>query len=637
MKKKLILGLLVGAICLLGATAFAYQEAPMLKVKVAAGEIPPLEERLPDEPAVLGPLAVSEPEIGQYGGTAHVFATSIYPWGDMLEQPERGSYLLRMNMDGKIVPDMAKGYEISDDGKVFTLYLRKGMKWSDGYPFTADDFVFKMEDMAWNDKVVTWWDSDEPVQEIKKIDDYTVRWEFTEPCPRFPLTLVDWRGSEWMRFAPKHYLKKWHIKYNPKADELAKEEGYGHWWEAFNYHQEVAPTNDINKPTLEPWMFKEFTSSLKVFERNPYYHVVDQAGNQLPYIDRIVSTVVDTEVYHMKIMTGEADVAYAGTSLENYPLYKENEEKGGYRIVLLPGIQGSEIGYPINQNVSDPVTRKIYQDIRFRQALSLAINREEINDSLYFGLGVPRQATVLPSCRYYKEEWGKAYGQYDPDEANRLLDEMGLTERDKNGFRKGPDGKTFIIVINIAEKTSANLELVKEYWEDVGLKVVPKPGPRDWTDPDHPIFEYAISNTQEFYNYMSGGFAKFGPGDGSVGWAYAWGQWLDAKEQIKKGVKTLEYFGGELPGEEPPEEIKEHWDNVIKRYNSEYGSQEYMELSEKVYDFMAKKLYVIGTVGMVPTVFIVKKNMGNVPAEYFPTAEERGSLNYLTKFLFFKQ
>ncbi|GAH31514.1 unnamed protein product, partial [marine sediment metagenome] len=209
------------------------------------------------------------------------------------------------------------------------------------------------------------------------------------------------------------------------------------------------PTGDINKPTLQPWMFKEFTFTYRVFERNPYYYAVDQAGNQLPYIDKIVSTIVDTEVYQMKVIAGEADVAWCETHFANYPLYKENEEEGGYRTILMPGIKGSEVAYALNLNHPDPIMRKIFQDIRFRRALSLAINREEINDTVYFGFAVPRQATIIPTARYYKEEWGEKhpYARYDPDEANRLLDEMGLTERDKDGFRKRPDGKTALLII----------------------------------------------------------------------------------------------------------------------------------------------------------------------------------------------
>ena len=643
--KKLISVLLVGTMCLLvGASALAYNESPMLRTKVAAGELPPVEQRLPDEPRVLVPPAslIESPEIGQYGGTVNVFASDNLPWGDLLETTSRGSCLLQMEEDGQLVPDLVQGYEVSDDQKNFTFYLRKGMKWSDGYPFTADDILFKYEDMIWDERVETWFiggERTEPLRTVTKIDDYTIRFEFDRPFPKFLLNMVDWRGGEWMRYSPKHYLKKWHIKYNPEANELAKEEGYEYWWEAFNHHQEVAPTGDINRPTLQPWMFTEFTPTYKVFERNPYYYAVDSAGNQLPYIDRIVSTIVDPEVYQMKIISGESDIAFGQTSFENYALYKENEEEGGYRTVLIPGIFGSEVMYLINQNNPDPVRRKIFQDVRFRKAISLAINREEINEEVYYGSGVPRQATILPSTSYYKEEWGKAYAQYDPDEANKLLDEMGLTERDSRGFRKRPDGETILLILEYVTggwgSSSMVHELVKEYWEAVGLEVLLKASVRVWEPTgmyliDSEVNSGMMGGSKEFYQYISSEFW--------VGWSVGWEAWMLASDDVSAGKKTLADFeGGELPGTEPPSHYKEYRSNRIKRADSEYGSAEYMELSQKMFDYLAEQVYLIGTVGMIPTCYIANKNIGNVPTGYTYVAESADCFNYLSKFLFFKQ
>jgi len=618
--KKLILGLLVGAMWLLGATALAYQEAPMLRVKVAAGEIPPVEERLPDEPKVVEPVE----EIGRYGGTLHAFATNIScEGGDLNEHIDVGNpYLLELTKDGPIIGNLAKGYELSDDAKSCTVYLRKGARWSDGHPFTADDIVFMFEGMHWNDQVTTWF-MYEGVSRVKKIDDYTVRFEMDEPYPSIEVNLAGWSGGEWGAFAPKHYLKKWHIKYNPKADELAKEEGFDNWWEAFHYHWWYDPTRDINKPTMRPWMFKELTPTVKVFERNPYFYQVDKEGNQLPYVDRIVSTIVNEEVYQMKIIAGEADVALWFTSMANYSLYKEHEEEGGYRVHKIPGVCASEAAFGINQNHPDPFLRRIFQDVRFRQALSLAINREEINDTVYFGLGVPSQATALPSCRFYKEEWAKAYVQYDPEEANRLLDEVGLTERDKNGFRIGPDGKAMLLLVeyNVQHGIPLSiLELVKEYWEDVGLKVALKgEDPGLWNQRgeaiDHMIMVHPYADTGEIADY--GWKGRAAPGGGGLAWCPAWSQWLSADEAVRTGKKKLEdYEGGKLPGEEPPEEIKQLEQWCLQKMRTRFASKEYVELMQKIYDFQAEKLYVIGTVGMVPTLYIAKKEIGNIPKAF---------------------
>ena len=640
MVHKLTVMVLVGVFCLLGITsalAVTYNEAPMLRVKVAAGELPPVEERLPEEPKVVEPVE----EIGQYGGTLHTFAINNLPWQDLTESPEVGSaWLLEMTMDGEIVPDLAKGYELSDDAKSLTLYLRKGAKWSDGYPFTADDVVFMFEDLHWNDKVETW-NVVQAVRRVKKIDDYTVRFEMDEPFPGILVTLVTWMGSEWISFQPKHYLKKWHTKYNPDANELAKKEGFDNWWECFHYHHWYAPATDINKPTMMPWRFEQFTDTVKVFERNPYFYQVDKEGNQLPYVDRIISTISNVEVYQMKVIAGEADVAVTQTLVENYPLYKENEEKGGYRVAKVPGIAASTGTFFLNQNHPDPFLRGIFQDVRFRQALSLAINREEINNMVFFGLGVPTQATALPSCTYFKEEWARAYAQYNPEEANRLLDEVGLTGRDKDGFRTGPDGKSILLLVERTEvwKIPVTIfELVEEYWKDVGLKVRIKTLSHALFDErcaalDHVIVAHPFVTTGEVANYA-------GPGRGLPGnkWCPAWAAWLSADEAVRTGRQKLEDFkDGKLPGEEPPEEIKQVNQWARQRGSTRFGSKEYRELSVKIYDFIAENLYSIGTVGLVPQLYIAKKDIGNIPKVFPLTEEDPSGLFNEAQQLFWKQ
>jgi peptide/nickel transport system substrate-binding protein len=556
--------------------------------------------------------------------------------------------MLRMRMDGTIVPDIAKDVQLADDATSMTVFLRKGMKWSDGAPFTADDVLFMFEDMHMNDEVQTW--GFRPfITGVTKLDDFAVRFNFDGPHPEYYLNMVEWRGSGLVSFHPKHFLQKWHIKYNTEANELAKEEGYDDWTEAFRAHYWWVPLGDINKPTTQPWKFTQFTTTNKVYERNPYYHMVDTAGNQLPYIDRVVTEIVDPEVYNLKILSGEADVAFANTNLANFTLYQKNAEAGGYRIVSIPGINGSEVGYAINQNHSDPAMRTLFQDIRFRQAMSIAINRDEINEVVFFGIGIPRQATIIPTTRYYKPEWGEThpYARYSPDEANRLLDEIGLTDRDRDGFRLRPDGKTVLLTIEAAVGGEADVptpvqELVKEYWQAVGLKTQIKSmdaalyGQRGQTG-DHDIRSYTVSNTGEFYAYVSQAFV-WSPISHGGSWGREWGIWLQANEDVEKGRKTLADFeGGKLPGEEPTREIKDLWDLIYNQFsNAEFGSQQYFEAAEKLYDYHAEKIYIIGTVGLIPTLYIAKKNIGNVPTQYPPHAEVDLNLNNYASQLFFK-
>ena len=245
MKRSALLGVLVmfcGSVLAFGAGATEtepeaaaqpmvasgkFNEAPMLAAMVAAGELPPLQDRLPEEPAVLWPFAVDNPEIGQYGGTIQVFALDNNPWGELLEETERGSYIFRTNEDAEIIPDLISDYEVSADEKIFTLHMRKG-------PTTLFDFVFMWKDMALHEEIKSWFNNDEPLDRIAKVDDYTLRYEFKVPYPTFLFNAVSWRGGDWMRFSPKHYLEKWHIEYNPDANESRQERRLRHPTFLFN-------------------------------------------------------------------------------------------------------------------------------------------------------------------------------------------------------------------------------------------------------------------------------------------------------------------------------------------------------------------------------------------------------------------
>ena len=307
MIRKLTVVLLTGVICLLGVTsawAVKYNEAPMLQVKVAAGELPSVEERLPEEPKVIEPIE----EIGQYGGVMQLVTGVRYVCYTMFEGINQK--IAGFTLDGKeIEPCVAKGWDLSDDYKTLTLYLRKGMKWSDGEPFTADDILFWYQDIILNDELTPvkpkqWMPGGEPMK-VKKIDNYTIQLEFSVPH----LTVIEVMSGYVLCAYPKHYVKKYHIKYNAKADEIAREEGYDHWWQAFQWHS-ADPTlgedgEDLNRPTVKPWVLKKVDAAQnRYYERNPYYWKVDTAGNQLPYIDEVtLLSVATSEIVALKAMS----------------------------------------------------------------------------------------------------------------------------------------------------------------------------------------------------------------------------------------------------------------------------------------------------------------------------------------------
>ena len=613
-----------------------YQEAPMLAALVAAGELPPVDERLPLEPPVA--YFAADDEIGSYGGTLTVFHTGINPWADLGYETEIGGYVMRANPDsGAVEPLLVRRAELAGDAKSVTFYLREGLKWSDGHPLTADDFVFMYEDAHWNDKVTTWnWIPQ--ITRAIKIDDLTVRFETDEPYPALLAKHASPPGGGWQAFHPFHYLKKWHIEHNPEADALAKEEGFESWDKAFNHHFFWAPQQDLEQPTHHPWILVERTQTGKRYQRNPYYWKVDPAGNQLPYVDAIQAQIVDQETYHLKIISGESDFAVLGTRFDNFTLYKENEASGEYRVVQIPApVVGASVLIP-NQGHQDPFTRGIYRDVRFRRALSLALNRDEINELVFFGVGTPRSATIVSTSPYFKAEWEQAYAQHDPGRANELLDEVGLTERNQDGFRVRPDGAPFLQLLEHAnEGDVAVLELYKAHFEAVGLKTEIRHrgdlGQRHAAGTDN-IYTGTISSA-EFREYTDA--AKATEYD-SAFYAPQWGTWIRATRALESGAKTLDDFAdGKIPGEEPPDVVKEMDAAVLAWGSAAYGSAEYVEAFQKVFDMHAEQLFLIGSVGILPTLGVYKNRVANYPTFYKPEATWPGDLLTSADKLFIKE
>jgi len=628
--RKVTMILLSGLICLLVVTSVAaaktgpvvtqtegviiaevpeeYNEVPMLKEMVDAGILPPVEERLPvpEDVLVIQPLE----EIGQYGGT--FWGASLGP-GTMWD-PEHGqieNFMLMVNNSAsEILPDVAKGWEISEDCKTFTLFLRRGMKWSDGGPFTVDDILFWWEDYA-NNEVLSpegppnWWLIGGEFPTFEKVDDYTLRLHFAEPFPGVLGTIANWQTIQDLFFYPKHYLSKWHIKYNPNADELAKEEGYDHWWQAFKRHKTVGWSSDAwrqDSPVVSPWMLEEVTPTGRVWVRNPYFFAVDTAGNQLPYIDRIfVITCGDREMVNMKTIAGELSFSGMMLEIENYPLYMENTEKGDYRVLTWKASQAEMMQFSFNLNHPDTVLREIFQDVRFRQAMSLAINRDEINEVVYYGQAVPIQSTISPDASFYKKEWGEAYAQYDPERANALLDEMGLEWDSKHRYRLRPDGKKLTVIMEAVEGIGQFkiCELVKEYWENLGLRIALKTVERSFHQEriEAGLLDVGMwaSDRMEELRAWTPRMMKFNPRS-EMAWAVQWGVWRDTNGE---------------EGEEPPEEWKRQWETMEEWYAAT-DPEEYKRLAQEIFDFFAEQLVCIGTVGYAPRPVVAKNNLRNV-------------------------
>jgi peptide/nickel transport system substrate-binding protein len=583
-----------------------YNEAPQLAALVAAGELPPVDERLPEEPLVITPLN----EIGQYGGEQRgaAFGPQI---GQLDTEGLRMQSLLFIEPDlVSLTPNILLGYEASEDWKTWTLTLRAGMKWSDGEPFTADDFMFWYEDILLNSELtpavpVVYISGGEPMK-MTKVDDVTLTVEFLEPNPNFDLTMSKSHWNDRM-YAPKHYLQQWHIDYNDQANELAKSENFETWVLAFTFHDTYSQAQqDTNLPDITPWVLTSIDElGNKYFERNPYFWMVDTAGNQLPYIDRQVAVIVkDAEVRTLKFISRELDNAGENPlPVSDYPLYVENEETGDYKVYLFDNSRGNDVGISFNQTDKDPVLRAMFNDIRFRQAMSLAINRPQINDILYFGRALVRQATIPDSVSFYEEWMGDYYIDFDPDQANALLDEMGLTWNAAGDERLRPDGQPLQLVIECWTEFCPHSELIAEMWtENVGVNTIMSQIERSLS------IERSDANEQSVYahpydaiaepNLRASNCSRLRP-LGTHNYAPLWRNW---------------YNSGGAQGEEPPQ-VNQDLMALCDRYAAAIpGSEEYMTVGKEMATIYTEQLYSLG-VSVAPRVIMISNRLGNAPTE----------------------
>ena len=409
----------------------------MLQADVAAGKLPPLAQRLPQTPLVLD---IKRPDWspGRYGGDLR---TLVAKDRDIRTMVVYGySRLVGYDENLRLVPDILERVDNVGD-RVFTLHLRRGHKWSDGHPFTTADFRYFWEDVA-NNPELSRFGLPQILQvggrgpRFEVLDDTTVRFSWDEPNPQFLPALAG--PSPLYIYRPAHYLRQFHPRYVglEKANAVAVAAGSRNW---AGYHQkqdEQYRFDNPDLPTLEPWInTTPLPSTRFVLVRNPYFHRVDAQGRQLPYIDRVIVGVTDDKLIPAKAGAGDVDLQARYLRFDNYTFLKQGERQNGYRVLLWEKALGSQIALYPNLNVEDPEWRRLMRDVRFRRALSLAINRHEINQVVFFGLGREAGNTVVPRSPLYRPEFRSAWSGYDVKSANALLDAIGLTKRDASGLR----------------------------------------------------------------------------------------------------------------------------------------------------------------------------------------------------------
>ncbi len=594
-----------------GREIASFSEAPALSKLVEEGKLPPVEERISDEPAVIEPIE----EIGQYGGTWRRAALSPADAG--LSVKFGYEPLVRWARDGKtITPNLCTSWEIGENGKVYTFHLRKGVRWSDGEPFTADDIMFWYEDVLLNKDLAPVFPAwlapgGEPAQ-VEKVDDYTIRFVFDSPYSLFLEYLAGPDTGPHIFNYPGHYLKQFHPEYT-RDEELAaltKEAGFDFWYQLFG--DKSSPYRNPDLPTLRPWVLRSDPTAVRmVAERNPYYWKVDPEGNQLPYIDRIAWDMVqDAQMITMKAVQGELDMQAERISFSDYTLLMENRDKGDYRVLMWDyGKTGTAAFF--NQNYSgDVYIASLLRDAQFKKALSLAINRDDINQLIYLGQASPTYM-MFPFESLQNDPEIRSFYEYNVDEANRLLDELGLTEKDRDGFRLRPDGKPIqlTILVNLAYSMHSDaMELVANHWSKVGIKTALDAVSSELWWPRIEASDYQIAGYPAEFNkdcfVLTYAATSIVPCGINTYWCPLWVLWYQS------GGKS-----GEKPSEDALEVI-----SIFEKIKVTINPQERDRLTEEMLRIWAENLWVVPTAGSYNMPQVVKNNFRNVP--------ERASLAY---------
>ncbi|HEX2437699.1 MAG TPA: ABC transporter substrate-binding protein [Methylomirabilota bacterium] len=602
-----------------------FKEAPQLAALVKAGKLPPVAERVGQDPLVIKPLH----EIGKYGGAWRGGFTGPADFWNGYRCCSGPDHLMFWDYTGdRVTPNLAKGLDMQDGGRTWVLHLRRGMKWSDGKPFTADDFVFWFEDIYHNKDLVPTPSAAMAINgkqgTVEKVDASTVKFKFPEPYYMFPDMLAGstdvggqaWRGALGLGgYAPAHYLKQFHPKYIGQAelDKKTKDAKFDSWVRMFLYKSDWSLNPDL--PVVSPWKtVTPINTPTWTLERNPYSVYVDTAGNQLPYIDRVVLTLAENlEVVNLRAIAGEYDWQQRHLDLGKLPVFLENQAKGGYKVYLDPGDYGGDMVIKFNLNYDgDPEIAKWFGTTDFRRALSMGIDRDQINETFWLGTGTPGSVVPIDTNKYNPgPQYRKLWATLDVKKANEMLDKIGLAKKDADGFRLRTDGKGRLRIEimtlggQFVQFTQIS-EMIREQWKKIGIDLVVQEVERSlalkrtaaneqqlgaWNnDGSEHLFTFPL----HVFPFEVAAVASSGP--------------LYAKWFQSAGTQ----------GKEPTGRLKE----LMDKYKKAFGvpEKERIELGKEVWKIAADEVYIIGVIGMGPAsmgVRVVKTNMGNVPARQY--------------------
>ena len=604
------------ALTAVAADAFAQAakgEAPDLAKLAADGKLPKLAERLP-----ANPLVVTVDRVGRYGGALRRGLRGSADHNGILRLVGNQG-LVRWNLAfTEVLPNVAEKWDVNANSTEFVFHLRKGMRWSDGKPFTADDVVFSVEDCAKNSELYRSVPSPLVIGGqpgvATKIDDHTVKFTFASPYALFLEIMATPLGQHPTLFC-KHYASQFHPKYNASVGDLVKAANLSSWPDLFrarNGDIEIPSRwSNPEKPTLDPWVIKEpyvGGATRVVMERNAYFWQVDQAGNQLPYIDRLTFGISqDVESLMLDAISGRLDIQERHIdTLQNKPTLSQNMQKGSYRLVELINSSAQQVQIYLNMTHKDAKMRDMFANKEFRQALSLGINRAEIIDIVYLGQSEPFQTGPRPGHPWYNEKLAKQFTAHDPKQANAILDRLGYNRKDSQGFRLRPDGQKVFFAVDVIPTLYPDavdtLELVKRHWAEIGVDIKVN------------TIERALYYTRGDNNDHD---AAVWPGPGGLD------PMLDPRDFFAhhpQGSRyaipwTLWYVSGGKDGQEPPEGQKQR----MKLFDEARATADLAKRGaamKQLFDLTADAFETIGVCLAVNAFGIVKNNLANVPAKY---------------------
>ena len=591
----------------IAGNAFAYSEAPSLAKKVAAGKLPPVDERLPINPRKLNFKNLGL-KIGKYGGSIRMLMArakdarqmSVYGYSRLV-----GYHPKTFELEA----DILESFEVKE-GRRFTFELRRGHKWSDGQPLTSEDFRYWWEDVANNKelspvgppKIMTI-NGELPFFEV--INRYKFRYTWKRPNPDFLPRLAS--ASPLYIYRPAHYMRQFHEKYTDRdiLKKSVKKSKQRNWAALHNKMDNLYRNDNVDLPVLQPWVsISKPSASRLIFKRNPFFHRVDPEGQQLPYADSFIFTIANNKLIPAKTGTGEVDLQARYLRFDDYTFLKKGEERSPYSTRLWKTAKGAHLALFPNLNVNNPILRKLIRDVRFRRALSLSVHRHEINQVIYYGLAIGGNNSVLPESPLYRPIYRNKWANFDLQKANQLLDEIGLVQRDSSGIRLMPDGSPLHLIIETAGESTEQtdvLELVRDSWLKIGIKIFSKPSQRN-------VFRNRIFSGETAMSIWSGVENGLITADSSPA------EFVPTSQQSLQWPKWGQYHetNGKA-GEKPTGEHVIHLLELYQRWKNTAAQKEKSKIWQKILEIHSDQVYSIGLVAAVLQPVVVSSQLKNVP------------------------